>query len=137
MVPSPRPPSFQPQPTSPPGGGGEAEVLRSTSRKEAVKFLADWGPTSELGEDETSRHRSSLGRPRETNGRARGDKGVEEADAAGRGAAAAKGVSAAGGVVAAGLGVNADGGLEERRASGGEEADESNILHNIFIFYLF
>jgi hypothetical protein len=62
---------------------------------------------------------------------------VEEADAGGRGAAAAKVVSAAGGVVAAGLGVNAGGGLEERRVSGGEEADESNILHNIFIFYLF
>jgi hypothetical protein len=83
-----------------------------------------------------SRHRSSLGRLRETNERARGDKGVEEADAAGRGAAAAKGVAAAGGVVATGLGVNAGGGLEERRASEGEEADESNILPFLYLAYI-
>jgi hypothetical protein len=82
---------------------GRIEVPRSTSRKEGDKFLANRGSASEMGEDERSHHRSSFGWPRETNGRARGDKGVGGSDVVGRGAAVAKGVAAAGGMVAVGL----------------------------------
>jgi hypothetical protein len=65
--------------------GGRVEVPRSTSRKEAGKFLASRGSTSKMGEYERSCHRSSFGWPRETNQRARGDKGMGETDAVGRG----------------------------------------------------
>jgi hypothetical protein len=71
------------------------------------------------GEFELPHHRSSLVQPWETNGRVRGDSGVEGVNAVGWGAVAIQGTTAAGGAL----------GLERAPGGAGRGEGESHQCH--------